>query len=114
MKAVDIMAKEKIERNDEIVKLRDSGLSCQEIADKFGITKQRVQDIYFKTTAKKSIGKIEKKTKWVNFYQQFSQEYLKGKPIHKIAEKYNCSNATVYLALKKTGISTKEKIVTFV
>lgn len=114
MKAVNIMAREKIERNYEIVKLRDSGLSCQEIADKFGITKQRVQDIYFKTTAKKTIGKIEKKTKWVNLYKQFTQEYLEGNPIHKIAEKYNCSNATIYLALKKAGISTKEKIVNFV
>jgi DNA invertase Pin-like site-specific DNA recombinase len=114
MKAVDSMAKEKIDRNHEIVRLRDSGFSCQEIANKFGITKQRVQDIYFKTTAKESIGKIEKKTKWVNFYQQFIKEYIEGNPIHKIAEKYNCSNATVYLALKKAGISRREKMIAFV
>ncbi len=101
------------ERNKEIVKLRNDGVSCQEIADKFSISKQRVTEIYNRETTRDLI-KREKKTKWSSHYPNFIKEYKEGSVIQEIAKKYGCSTRTVFMALKKEGLTGRGRQMLFV
>ncbi len=104
---------QKKERNKEIVNLRNNGISCQEIADKFSISKQRVTEIYNRETTRGLI-KRERKTKWSSHYPNFIKEYKEGSAIQEIAGKYGCSTRTVFMALKKEGIAGRGRQMLFV
>jgi transposase len=103
----------KTERNKELVELREKGISCQEIANRFNISKQRVTEIYFREKNRGLIKK-EKKTKWSSFYPNFIKDYQEGHTIQEVADKYGCSTRTVFVVLKKVGLVGRRRQLLFI
>lgn len=93
------------EKIKQIKDMRKQGKTCQEIGDKLGITKQRVN-----TLAKRDLSPgEERETKYSHLADTFVNEYNEGFSTIEIARKYNTVPVTVFRALKKKGIAIDKK-----
>ena len=94
-----------VEKIKQIKDMRKKGMSCEEIGNILGITKQRVN-----TLAKRDLTPGEgRETKYSYLTDTFVEEYNKGRNITEIAKKYNTVPSTVFRLLKRKGISTSER-----
>ncbi|MEQ8226336.1 MAG: hypothetical protein ABRQ37_28730 [Candidatus Eremiobacterota bacterium] len=75
-------------------KLREEGLTYQEIANYFDVSKQAVFDLLDKAGT-------PRKTKYSQFYEEWEELYRNGMGTHTIAEKYGCSRDAVHKHIKK-------------
>ncbi len=93
------------EKIKQIKDMRKKGMSCQEIGEILGITKQRVN-----TLAKRDLSPGEnRETKYSYLADIFVKEYNEGYTTVEIAKKYNTVPVTVFRILKKKGIATNQK-----
>ncbi len=80
----------------QIKDMRKQGITCREIAEKFGISKQ-----YVNILAKRDLASQERETIYSNLTDKFIKEYNEGYSISDIASKYNTVASTVFRILKK-------------
>lgn len=88
-------------------KERSLGKTCQEIADREGVSKQAVSEALVKAG-------WNKKTKWSWLYKDFTDLYnhpreLQRMSIKEIAEKYNTTPSTVRRGLLKEGVEIRRQ-----
>lgn len=88
----------------QIKDMRKQGITCREIAEKFGISKQ-----YVNILAKRDLSFQERETIYSNLTDKFIEEYKEGYSVSEIATKYNTVASTVFRILKKKGISINRK-----
>ncbi len=94
-----------VEKIKQIKDMRKKGMSCEEIGNILGITKQRVN-----TLAKRDLNPGEgRETKYSNLADIFVKEYNEGFTTVEIAKKYNTVPVTVFRILKKKGITIDKK-----
>lgn len=79
---------------DTCRRLREEGLTYQEIANYFDVSKQAVFDLLDKAGT-------PRKTKYSQFYEEWEELYRNGMGTHTIAEKYGCSRDAVHKHIKK-------------
>lgn len=88
----------------QIKEMRKLGITCREISEKFGISKQ-----YVNVLAKRDLAFQERETIYSNLTDVFIKEYNEGYSISEIASKYNTVASTVFRILKKKGITISRK-----
>jgi len=93
------------EKIRQIKEMRKKGITCKEIGEKLGITKQRVN-----TLAKRDLFPGEnRETKYSYLADTFVKEYNEGFTTVEIAKKYNTVPVTVFRILKKKGVTANKK-----
>jgi IS30 family transposase len=89
-----------VEKIKQIKDMRKKVMSCEEIGNILGITKQRVN-----TLAKRDLNPGEgRETKYSNLADIFVKEYKENSSIIDIAKKYNTVPATVFRILKQKDV----------
>ncbi|MEQ8224922.1 MAG: helix-turn-helix domain-containing protein [Candidatus Eremiobacterota bacterium] len=88
----------------QIKEMRKQGITCREIAEKFGISKQ-----YVNILAKRDLASQERETIYSNLTDTFIKEYNEGHSVSEIALKYNTVASTVFRILKKNKIPINRK-----
>lgn len=96
-----------VKSRQEVVKLKDSGLTFQQVANKLGITRERVCQIYSKTTGiKRSIKKgadhynTHLNENDIRRMRELRKKFGKKMPYRELAEKYGMTLSGVEHAIK--------------
>lgn len=93
------------ERTMRWIKLYDEGKTLREIADEYGVTKQRVQQVLKKhiklrdRTYWQSVPDA-KGRRWKHDHDAIRQDRRDGMSQSEIMEKHGCSASTVYIAIR--------------
>ena len=82
-----------INRNNEIVELRNKGMTLESIGERYGISRQRVFQILAVVDNQKRKAKIERNAKVI-------ADRKSGMAIAELAWKYRVSRPTVYYILR--------------
>lgn len=99
--------KKTIEELEKIKVLRDvEKKSFSEIGKIFGMSRQAAYQFYLKTHA----NKIENRTRWSEYREEWSRMKTEGISIYAIGKKFGVSTSVVSGQLKKAGVETGEKL----